>query len=265
MADGGERRMLFDIRGRRRNVIRAVYAILALLMGASLLLVVGPFNLGEITGGGGPGSASEALEEQAERIEGRLAANPEDEGPLLSLARTRINAGNAQVETDPQTGAPIVTSEARSEFEQGVKAWRRYLEQTGEPNPAAAAIVANTYFSLAESSRTFTEIEGNIERAAETQALAAAERPSVGAFSSLAIYQYFNGNFGAGDRARRQAQDLARTKAEERAVASQLAPFRSRAKRFKKQGEEFEKAEGDQGREAFENTLGGLSGTAPGQ
>ncbi len=46
LADG-ERRMLFDIRGRRKHVVRVVYAILALLMGASLFLVVGPFNIGQ--------------------------------------------------------------------------------------------------------------------------------------------------------------------------------------------------------------------------
>jgi hypothetical protein len=257
--------MLFDVRGRRRNVIRVVYAVLALLMGASLLLVVGPFNVGEIIGGGGPSSAAEALDEQAERIEGRLAADPKNEKMLLSLSRTRINAGNAQVETDPQTGATIVTPDARTEFEQGIRAWRRYLEQTDEPNPLAASIVASTYFSLAESSRTFNEIEGNIERAAETQALVAEERPSIGSYSSLAIYEYFNGNFGAGDRARREAQRLVRTKAEENAVASQLAPYRQRAKQFVKQGEEFEKAQGDQGKEAFEKALGGLSGGGLGQ
>ena len=44
MADG-ERRMLFDIRGRRKHVVRVVYAILAILMGASLFLVVGPVRL----------------------------------------------------------------------------------------------------------------------------------------------------------------------------------------------------------------------------
>ena len=45
MADG-ERRMLFDIRGRRKNVVKVVYGILAVMMGASLFLVVGPVNLG---------------------------------------------------------------------------------------------------------------------------------------------------------------------------------------------------------------------------
>ena len=41
-SDGGERRMLFDIRGRRKNVVKVVYAILAVLMGLSLFLVAGP-------------------------------------------------------------------------------------------------------------------------------------------------------------------------------------------------------------------------------
>ena len=45
--------MLFDIRGRRKHVVRVVYAILALLMGASLFLVVGPFSIGNLVGNGG--------------------------------------------------------------------------------------------------------------------------------------------------------------------------------------------------------------------
>ena len=263
-----ERRMLFDTRGRRRHVIRVVYAVLALLMGASLFLVVGPFNLGELAGGGGAQSASEALEEQAERIEGRLKASPEDEDLLLTLARARINAGNALIDTDPQTGRPIVTPEARAQFEQGITSWRRYLEQAKEPNPAAAAILAGTFFSMAESSTTFQEIEEYVEDAAETQALVAKARPSVGSFSSLAIYEYFDGNFPAGDRASRQAQELVPTKAEKISVARQLAPYRQRGKLFNKQGRELEKTQQGQGKEAFENALGGISGAGgslPGQ
>ena len=50
MASGGERRMVFDTRGRRKHVVRVVYAILAVLMGASLFLVVGPINIGSLLG-----------------------------------------------------------------------------------------------------------------------------------------------------------------------------------------------------------------------
>ena len=73
---GEERRMLFDIRGKRKNVVRVVYACLALLMGASLFVAVGPFNIAEFFGGGGTTSAAEISEEQAERIEKRLARRP---------------------------------------------------------------------------------------------------------------------------------------------------------------------------------------------
>jgi hypothetical protein len=265
MADSGERRMLFDTRGRRRHVIRVVYAVLALLMGASLFLVVGPFNLGELAGGGGAQSAGEVLEEQAERIEGRLRVKPKDEDLLLALSRARVNAGNALIESDPQTGRPIVTPEARAQFEQGVTAWDRYLEQAKEPNPTAAGIVAGTYFSLAENSAGFQEIEENIEGAAETQALVAEARPSPGALSTLAIYKYFEGDFAGGDKASKQAQDLIATKAEKKAVARQLAPYRQNAQRFRKQASEFQKTQKGQGKEAFESALGGLSGGSLGQ
>lgn len=263
MAKDGERRMLFDTRGRRRHVIRVVYAVLALLMGASLFLVVGPFNLGELGGSGSSSSANEVLEERAERLEERLKATPEDEDLWLALTRARVSAGNALIETDPQTGAPIVTPEARTQLEAGTTAWRRYLEQTKEPNPVAASLIAGTYFSLAENSAGFQEIDEYLEGAAEAQALAAKARPSVGSLSSLAIYEYFNGNFAAGDEASRKAQAQVGSKAEKKSVVRQLAPYRKNAKSFAKQAEEFEKSQqGGGGKEAFESALGGLSGGA---
>jgi hypothetical protein len=260
MAESGERRMLFDTRGRRRHVIRVVYAVLALLMGASLFLVVGPFNLGELGGSGSSSSAGEVLEERAERIEAQLKANPRDEELLLSLSRTRIGAGNALIDTDPQTGNPVSTPESRTQFEAGVTAWRRYLEQAKEPNTAAATLVAGTYFSLAENSTTFQEIEEYIEGAAEAQALAAEARPTPGALSTLAIYEYFDGDFAAGDRASKEAQDLIRFKAEKKLVTKQLAPYRKQAKQFHEQAQKFAKTQQGQGKEAFESALGGASG-----
>ncbi|MGZ4384551.1 MAG: hypothetical protein ACXVY3_08125, partial [Gaiellaceae bacterium] len=86
MAQGGERRLVFDVRGRRKHVVRVVYAILAILMGGSLFLVVGPVNLTELIHSGGSTSPNKALDEQAERIEKRLAKEPKDEGLLLALA-----------------------------------------------------------------------------------------------------------------------------------------------------------------------------------
>src|SRR4249920_333048 len=101
MADG-ERRMLFDIRGRRRHVVKVVYGILALLMGASLFLVVGPVNIGALLGTSQEvNRTAEIFDEQAERTEERLRKDPTNEDVLLSLTRVRINAGRAKSEVDP--------------------------------------------------------------------------------------------------------------------------------------------------------------------
>ena len=78
MASGGERRMLFDIRGKRKHVVRVVYAILALLMGASLFLVVGPVNIGSLLGNSNTATeTTKIFEERAERLERELRKDPE--------------------------------------------------------------------------------------------------------------------------------------------------------------------------------------------
>ena len=77
MADG-ERRMLFDIRGRRKHVVKVVYAILALLMGASLFLVVGPVNIGSLLGN-----------TQRRRTAAPRSSTNRPNGPNSGCARTR--------------------------------------------------------------------------------------------------------------------------------------------------------------------------------
>jgi hypothetical protein len=136
--------MLFDTRGRRKNVIRVVYAILALLMGGSLFLAVGPVNIAEIIGNSNsPGEASKVYDERVERIERKLAGSPGDADLLQALTRARINAGNAKVEVVSETEAPKVTPEAKREFEAAVEVWSRYLKRAGdEPSTTLAQLVA---------------------------------------------------------------------------------------------------------------------------
>ena len=66
--------------GRRKHVVKVVYAILAVLMGASLFLVVGPVNIGELfsSNASSGGEAAKPYEEQAERLEAKLKKEPED-------------------------------------------------------------------------------------------------------------------------------------------------------------------------------------------
>lgn len=259
--------MLFDIRGRRKNVVKVVYAVLALLMGGSLFLTVGPFNLGELVGSSGSGSSEQVFDEQAERIEGRLAKDPTDEALLLALTRARISGANAQAEIDPQTGLPgIPPPEAKDDLEQALETWNRYLKQAGSnPNPSAAQLVATTFFGLAErGSASYAELRENVDVAVAAQRIVAEQLPNLGSFSSLAIYEFFDGNFAAGDKAVKQAVATV-PKAEAKNIEKQLDEYRQRAKRFAKQSAGFEKAEKQAGREQLENPFGGLGGTVPGE
>jgi hypothetical protein len=270
MASGGERRMVFDTRGRRKHVIRVVYAILAILMGTSLFLVVGPVNLGALIGNQTSSSnAAKVFEEQAERIEGRLAKDPTDEDLLLALTRARIGAGNAQAETDPATGAQTQTPESRAEFGAASQAWKRYLKEAGgEPNANAAQLVAVSFFKLAESSTSFREAEASIATAVAAQQIAAEQRPSLGSLSTLAIYQYFNGEFATADETTKQAAAKAPSKAEGKSVEKQLAEYRKNAEKFAKQKKELNKVEREVGKEKLTgpNPFSGLTGpgSAPG-
>lgn len=257
----GERRLVFDTRGRRKHVVRVVYAILALLMGASLFLVVGPVNIGSLLGTGETTSASKVLDEQAERTERKLRRDPTNAALLLSLARTRISAGNALTEVNPETGATLFTAEGQEELDRAVEAWSSYLKQTKEPNASAALLVSRTYFGLAETSRSLEEAAANVSKAAATQRIAAEAQPSINSLTTLAIYEYYAGDFAAGDKATKEAKAKTTTKSEEKEVSKQMAEYRTRGKEFQKQKKEIAKQEGTQRKEALENPLGsGLGG-----
>jgi hypothetical protein len=261
---GGERRLLFDTRGRRRHVIRVVYAILAILMGTSLFLVIGPVNIGELLGESTSSSnAAEVFEEQTERVEKRLAKDPKDEQLLLTLTRAQINTANAKVEPVAAGEAPTISAEAHQDFATAAETWNRYLKQAKQPNASAAALVAGTFFKLAESgSASLAEIKENVGLAASAQGVAATQQPSIGSLSTLAIYAYFNGEFAAGDKAEKEAMAKA-GKGQGKAIEEQLAEYRKRAKEFQKSLKEAAKVEGGAGKEALQSPFGGLGG-APG-
>lgn len=262
MASSGERRLLFDTRGKRKHVIRVVYAILALLMGASLFLVVGPFNFANLLGNSSSSSsAAKVLHEQAERIERRLAQNPQDVQLLLTLTRARINAGNAGVERTAEAAAPTMTVEAKADFAAAAEAWARYLKQVGkEPSATGAQLVASAYFLQAEGSTSVGEAQENVVEAAEAQSIAAEQSRNLGTLSTLAIYEYFAGDFAAGDKASKQAAGEVNSKTEAKEVEKQLAEYRKRGKAFAKQKKEAAKLEKEAGKAALENPFGGIGG-----
>lgn len=263
MAQGGERRMLFDIRGRRKHVVRVVYAILALLMGASLFLVTGGINVGNLLNNGSTTSAATVLQEQMQRTEARLAREPENEALLASLIRSHLAAAQAFSEKDPTTGATILTHEGHNELEAASETWHRYLKQAEKVNPIVASQMAHGYFGLAETSISLEEAEEYVQKAADAQNLAAEGLPTVNTLTTLAIYQYYVGDFAAGDAAAKKAEEIA-PKEQRPEVKKQMAEAHKRGKEFEKQKKELAKTEGEKGKEALKNPFGELGGSASG-
>jgi hypothetical protein len=273
MASGdNEHRMLFDLRGKRRNVVKVVYATLAVLMGLSLFLVIGGFNIAELFQGNSTGGeAAEQFEEQADRIEAKLAKDPQNPDLLVALTRAQINTGNSLV-TVEDNGQQVMTLEAAQEFKKANDTWIKYLKATEEPSVGLALLVAPTMFRLAETSRTLFEARNNVEGAVEAQKIVAEQRPNVNAFSTLAYYTFFTGDFEAAEAAEAKAKSFTKTKAEAKAVEEQLKEVRQNAETFDKevkkaeQQADAEQAKGGPGEAAPEleegqNPLGGgLSG-----
>lgn len=254
----GERRLLFDTRGKRKHVIRVVYAILALLMGASLFLVIGPVNIGELVGNSSSGgSAAEVLDEQVERVERRVAKDPQNAQLLLTLTRAQISAGNAKVEVVSETEAPTLTPEARDDFEAASETWSRYLKQAGkEPSATAAQLVGAILFQMAESSTSVNEAVEYVAKGTKAQKVAAEANPNLNSLSTLAIYQYFNGEYAAGDKSTKQAAAEASSKAEAKGIEKQLAEYRKNSKAFNKQKKELAKVQSQVNKEQLQSPLG---------
>jgi hypothetical protein len=264
--DDKQHQMLFDLRGKRRNLVKVVYAVLAILMGGSLFISIGGFNISELfNDGSSTADVAKPYEEEAERIEAKLARNPEDSDLLLRLTRAQINAGNNSVERE-ETGQIVVTPDSLQRYSEAYQSWSEYLEATKEPNPSLALVVAPMLLQMAEFSSTYPEATRRLEAAVDAQRIVAEGRPSVNAWTTLAYYTFFTGDSAAADKAKAEAKKLTRSKAEAKAIDSQLEPIEKNAVRYLKQKSRTEQAEKAAAKgkgpapESIEDPLGGLGG-----
>lgn len=267
MADKGgkkdEHRMLFDLRGRRRNVVKVVYAILAVLMGLSLLLIAGPLPFGDIFGAQDAQEvAREQAEEREERIQVKLAKDPENPELLASLTRAQVAAGSSLSEQTP-TGEIALTVEARQQLQQAASTWTEYLELTDEPSPNLAQQMAGTLLTLAQTAPSGAEAEANIKAWAEAQQIVADQRPSIGSLSTLALYLPFTFDFAAAKQAAAEAKKFATSKFQRQQIDKQLEESDKRAREFQKSLKEEEQLnkqvqsqQGGGGDGSFQNPFG---------
>jgi hypothetical protein len=263
MAQGSkEHRMVFDIRGRRRHVVKFVYALLALLMAGSLFLVTGAINISSIFGSASSSeSAVTTLEKQAENVEAKLAKSPGDENLLAGLTRTRLSVSNAMI-TNGAGESQGGVEEVKQQLALASEDWSKYVEATSEPSAGLAIQVAPALFQLAEISSSSAEAEENIKAATEAQEIVAKARPSLNSYSTLAFYTLFTQNYKAAEEALEKATGFANTKFERESIENKYEEVEKNAKKF---GEELkaEKAAKSKsaGKETLENPLQGLGGS----
>jgi hypothetical protein len=263
-----EHRMVFDIRGRRRHVVKFVYAILAILMGASLFLVTGVLNPNTLFGTSSSGeSAAVTFEKQAENIEAKLAKTPGDENLIANLTRARINAANSMIsngEGESQDGLEKI----KHQLALGSEGWSNYLAATSEPSAGLAIQVSPAMFQLAEISASGEQALENLKTATEAEQIVAAQRNDLNSWSTLAFYALFAQNYKLAEEAKEEAVKLANTKFERESFENKYGEVEKNAKEFAKRLK-LEKASkagqgGAGGKESLENPIPGLGGASLG-
>jgi hypothetical protein len=253
--------MLFDLRsGKRRRVVQVVFGGMAVLFGVSFLF----FGIGSDASGGladlfGFGTNSQntgnpQFDQEIEDAEDAVAANPKDEKALLRLAEVRYQAGQVQLEADPDTGQPVLTDDARANFEASLDAWEDYLAlKPKQPDPGVAALAAQAYVQLEDA-----------EGAAQAQEIVAEDNPSGGTYGNLAFYRYASGDIEGGDEAARLAVENS-DPAQADQIEKQLAQLSEQAQKLKEAAEKQAKKADEEGGQAgapIEDPLGSLGGTS---
>lgn len=265
MAQGDkEHRMVFDLRGRRRHVVKVSYAILAVLMAASLFLVTGTLNIGSLFGGTSGESAAASFEKQAENIEVRLAKTPTDENLLANLTRTRINAANAMITTGKGESAEGL-EEVKQQLALASEGWSKYTAAAGEPSAGLAIQVAPALFQLAELSGNGAEALENVKAATAAQKIVTEKRKDLNSWSTLAFYALFAQNYKLAEEAKEEAIKLAHTKFERESFENKYDEVEKNAKEFGKQLKAEKAAKSKSaGKESLESPIQGLGGSTLG-
>lgn len=249
--------MLFDLSGKRRNVIRVIYALLAaLFLGGFLFFGIGsdaPGGLGDLLGFGTNETASEnpQFEQEIEDAEERLAADPKDEAALEELVRVRYQAGNEALEADEETGQVTLTSEAETQFSESTDAWETYSKVAKKPSPDVAAIANQAYSVLLQFSDP-QDVATLAEDAVPAAELYAESNPGVGTYATLAQFAYFAGDMKTGDDAAARAAEEV-DGAQRKQLEKDLETARDAAAQLDKQLAKQAEQGGEE--EAFSNPL----------
>jgi hypothetical protein len=191
--------MLFDLRSRgRRTTVKVVYSMLAVLMGAGLIL----FGIGGATsggflnglvGGGSGGSSGSSPQKTEQHLEQIVRQNPDNAKAWARLVTVRYGIATAGGQGTQPTAAQL----------QGVaQAWQQYIKHTDKPADDIALTMVTVYGpgALNQPKQMVGAVEAH---------LAATRKPSASDYELYSVVATQAGQTRKADLAKQQAQDLA--------------------------------------------------------
>ena len=273
--------MLFDLRSPgRRNVIRVVYAMLAVLMGGGLVLFgIGGSGSGifdAFGGGNGSGGGGNPFEDDINAAQERVQQNPQDAAAYATLVQLHYQAGSQQID---DSGA--LTSDGEEQLQEGADAWAKYLKLSGgDPAPSPNLLAVQALATLAQnqiqdaqqaSSTTdaltdATASQANWAAASEAQKLALGQKGSQqqggSGYQNLALFLYAAGDVAAGDQATAQAVQQAGS-TEREGIQTNLESIKKQAEQINAANAALQKQQKQASTSPSgggENPLGGVGG-----
>jgi tetratricopeptide (TPR) repeat protein len=252
--------VLFDLKsGKRRRVVQVVFGFLAFIFFISFV----GFGIGsDVTGGifdaiglgGGNSSGDPQYEQQIEDAEAALEADPNDANAHADLIAAYFGSAQSGISVSEETGAQVISPEARSDLQKAAEAWDRYI--ASKPKEIAVTTAGNAV-------QVFVLL-GDAAGAAEAQAVVADDQRTAAAYAQLALYLYADGQIKEGDAAGEKAVDAA-DPSQRKQVQKTIDSYREQAIKYQEQLEEAQQQGGqEQGEQQLNDPFGNLGGgTAP--
>lgn len=261
--------MLFDIRGRRKRFIQAIYLFLALLLGGGLVIFgIGgdaQGGLGSIfgldSGGGSLHSSNPQFDDQIEEAEEVLEEDPTNEEALLTLVSIQFSAGqlalNEAIADNPNlTELP---DDAKARYQASVDAWERFLDTKPKEPDTSALTALRSYDALFAPGVDADQLLSNTEEAVRTAEILVEADPGINAWQQLAVQAYRAGDTKTAEKAADEALKLADEKSDRTALQQRFRQAEQNGKQLKR----ILAAEAAT-QDELTDPLGSLGETAPG-
>jgi hypothetical protein len=210
--------MLFDLQGKRRRLVQAVYLMLAVLMGGGLVL----FGIGGDVSGGlfdafsdrNGGNSNDVVEERIDRNEERAKANPQAVAPRKELVRDYYAIAVGQ--TNDQGVFP---ADAQDELRKASNNWTAYVKvEKGEPDASLARVALQVYDVSALNQP---------QEAVKVARIIASEGDDANSYLQLAQYAVLAGDKRTERLASAKAIDLAPDAQSRKAVRQQIQQIKA--------------------------------------